>query len=102
MKELEEYHKMIRKRLADPYQGEDVHRHHVVPRCMKSARNKTVRLSPKEHAYAHWLLWRISRTSPKLKPYEEYLRAAYYGLMNMKAPKRRSKRRSKRRHTWRR
>lgn len=60
-------------------------RHHIIPRCLKGSdsRANLIKLTPREHFLAHWLLW---------KAYPNYLPLASAFLqMNNKNPKLRYK-----------
>lgn len=46
--------------------NEHVENHHIIPRSLGGSDNETnlIKLTPREHFIAHWLLWRIHRNRP--------------------------------------
>lgn len=75
----QKYKMLILYRLKCPYNGLVMHKHHVVPKCMKPKKNALVQLSLEEHTVAHYWFWKII-CKRKIKSYEDYMYAAFNGL----------------------
>ena len=73
---------LVKYRLSNPYSGSDMHKHHVVPRCLKPTKNIVVKLSLQEHTIAHWWLIKICNKRNKFKKNKNELRCAFIGLRN--------------------